>query len=321
MRIAACLSGMGRTAEYCRPWIERFFKGHDVDYFIHAWPNDTQHLKLFAPKAVSILEPLDLAEKERKVISTFREHCFIRLIPMYWGISEAIRLVPRGRYDLIVRLRPDIVPLNRINATLSDLKEDAVYFAYHMQAQLHAWRPPAVTSGAIDTRLAGFNDLMFFGTEASMRHFENCYDLLDPFCEEGSGLNFQAEMVLHYIIGKSSRPAVRAPISLQLIDEGHAKLPLELYEERAALRATQRREADSEYVRSRHPDLLPLFLKAPAPPSPQLGWFHRCWATGGEKGENSPALSAAALKVATKRYHQARTRHHSISGVQAAFTR
>ncbi|WP_337269646.1 hypothetical protein [Oryzifoliimicrobium ureilyticus] len=294
MRIAACLSGMGRTAAYCKPYLDRFFRGHAVDYFIHAWPNDTDHLALYAPKAVSLREPWDIAQKERAVISAFRQYGFIGRIPMYWGISQAIGLVPEEGYDLIVRLRPDVVPLMRLNASLSDVGEGTVSFAYWMQDPMHRWSPPSDFLRVNDETLAGYHDHLFFGRPAAMRHFERAYDLIEDYCASGLGVRFTPAQFMHYLIAASIPNPRRAPISLHLIDEQHAKSALALYEFRP--RSERTRPRDLQRVAAYHPDLAPIFAAERPKMAPTEDWFERSWA--GSQG--SPNLRGGAKRMAQR---------------------
>jgi hypothetical protein len=282
--------------------LDRFFRGHEVDYFVHAWQNDQHHVDLFNPVAVSNSAPADLLQKERRVISTFREYSFIRLVSMYWGIGECIKLVPREQYDVIVRIRPDIVPLSRINFSLTNFHSDAVFFAYHLQQAQHVWKVPIPPRGVDDPSFAGLNDLLFFGSDSAMRPFENSYDLIDDFCSNGEGFHFEAATLLYYFLSLGTKTFARAPISLHLIDPEHAKSPIVLYEGRS--RARPRREADTRYVEENHPDLLELFKKDIPPASAKQTWFYNCWAQG-PGGTGSPTLSPAAQRFAHRRFRAA----------------
>lgn len=295
MRIAACLSGQSRTAAYCKPYLDRFFRGHTVDYFIHAWPQDSHHLPLYRPRALSCAVPADLREKERLVIQSFGQYGCLGRIAMYWGIGEAIRLVPNEGYDLIVRLRPDIIPLTRLNAALRQTETSAISFAYLMQDARDAWQPPGRLLSPADPSLAGYHDHLFFGVPQAMRHFETAYDLIESYCESRAGLRFSPAQFLHYVIAAGVETPKRAPISVHLIDADHARSALSLYAFRP--RMETRRARDLEHVARHHPDLLPLFSAEPAAPGAVEEWFERGFVPGiGDQA--SPHLSKAAQKAA-----------------------
>jgi len=245
--------------------------------------------------------PPDLAKKERLTISTFKEYCFIRLIPMYWGVSQSIRLVPKGEYDVIVRIRPDVVPLQRLNASLLRIDNKSVFFAYHMQQAMHAWSKPVPKHNVREPHLAGYNDLLFWGAEGPMRHFENCYDLVEDFCIEKTHSHFTPVNILDFILKCGVREKVRAPVSLYLIDEEHSKMPLASYEERR--RAATRRESDTRYVGDHHPDLLEQFLVDIPPLHAREKWYNKCWVEGGAF-VGSPQVTPSAKRIVMKRYNE-----------------
>lgn len=289
LRIAACLSGPGGTAAYCAPYLQRFFRGHRVDYFIHAWPDDAAHVALYEPKAVSRAVPADLQAKERRVAETFRDGSFLDRIRLYWGMSEAIRLVPDSGYDLVVRVRPDLVPLQRLNFTLSSFDPGAVYFSYHMQQPMRSWQSPPMSSVLLDKSLVGYHDGLFFGAPDVMRHFGSAYDLIDAFCEADLGLRFTPAVYLHFLIAAGVPQPLRAPISYHLIDEFNAGRALSLFEFRGE------REGQESAVWS-HTSSLPL--------SSAEQFFESGW-SGEPRNAASPSVSPSIRRLMARRYQKA----------------
>lgn len=297
MKIACCISGNGRTAGACRPYLDRFFRGHEVDWFVHAWPGDDSHIDLFAPTAVSRAPlPDDAREKERRAIERFQSYCFIRLIPMYWGISQSISLVPDTGYNLIVRLRPDVIPHQRLNHALTCLEVGAVHFAQHIQDPVWKWRPPDPPFGATREDLGGFNDLLFYGDPEAMRPFAHSYDWIDAFCAHPYASKFTASQLLFTFVETHIGRAARAPIWLYLMDEDNAARPLVEYQ-RATERAQARFAADVAQIRDHWPDLGEI---ASRPPSynPQEWWFEMCWSDN--PSDPSPRISPTAQRLARR---------------------
>lgn len=297
MRIAACISGHGRTAATCRPYLDRFFRGHEVDWFVHAWPGDDAHIDLYAPKAVSRAPlPDEARDKERRAIERFQCYCFIRLIPMYWGISQSISLVPEIGYDLIVRMRPDIVPHQRLNHALTRLEEGAVHFAHHMQDPVWKWRPPEPPYGADRSDLAGFNDLLFYGDPTAMRPFVHSYDWIDAFCAHPYVSKFTATQLLFTFVETHIGRAARAPIWLYLMDETNAARPLVEYD-RAVDRASARFATDVAQIKEHWPELGDIASRPPNYTPLEL-WFETCWSD--DPADPSPFISPTAQRLAKR---------------------
>lgn len=303
MKIAACLSGNSRTAVYCRPYIERFFRGHEVDWHVHAWPNDISHLELYEPVSVSLsLPPADLLDKERKAIERFREYCFIRTIPMYWGIKESIGLVDSDKYDLLVRLRPDIVPLQRLEGAMKYFDSEAISFAYHMQVPLRAWSPPQ-KSALVNTTDSAFNDLLFYGRPEKMKAFTKIYDYIDEFCADPEAKHFYAGHIFFRFLKRYTDKQRRVPISLYLINEANTKRPLVAYQQDTD-RPKERNASMLEYTAERMPDLVDLMRNSPTL-TPEETWFSKAWAEG-PISDCGPIFSASVQRLAQQSYDQYR---------------
>lgn len=302
MKIAACLSGNGRTAAYCLPYLKRFFQGHDVDWFVHAWADDCEHVKLYDPVAVSQAPLPDSNHAlERQILERFQEFCFLRLLPMYWGIGQALSLVPDSGYDLVVRLRPDIIPHQRLNAALGKMEEDSAHFAYHMQDPIRKWRPPYLPAGLPQTAPGGFNDLLFYGSPEAMRPFRHLYDSLSEYCRHPYARHFEAVTVLYSFLEAHAPRVCRAPITHYLIDPSLAHHPLALYDR--VDRARPRFASDVQRIRQIHPDLSEISKRYPTYNAAEL-WFIQCWSY--DPLDPSPVLSPSVRRMARKEYLTAR---------------
>lgn len=287
MKIAVCLSGNYRTFEYCKPYIDNFFDGFAIDWFIHTWPEDYPALRdRNAVKVSAETLPPGHSELERRSLLRFKEHCFVRLIPMYWGISQAIAQVDERQYDLIVRIRPDVIPHQKFESALPYLQPNTLGFAYHMQSNMETWQPPRQPAGLGTQAMAGYNDLLFYGESGVMKLFENAYDWISDFIDSPQATHFTASQLLHYFVHqKINAKVTRGPLSLYLIGDEQAKQPVQAY--RKIDRSVPRRTADMAYIRGKFPDLADLMAR-PIAYTPAQAWFEKCWSWD----ENDPSLLA-----------------------------
>jgi hypothetical protein len=287
MKIAVCLSGNYRTFEYCKPYIENFFDGFATDWFVHAWPEDYPAFKdSTAIQVCADALPADHSELERRSLQRFQEHCFVRLIPMYWGISQAIALVDERQYDLIVRIRPDVIAHQKFQSALPYLQPDTLGFAYHMQSNMAAWQPPRAPAGLDPQAPSGYNDLLFYGDARTMKRFEKAYDWIGDFIDSPQATHFTASQLLHYFVHqKIGAKATRGPLSLYLIGPEQAKQPVQAY--RKIDRSVPRKVADLAYIREKFPDLAEAMAR-PIAYTPAQAWFEKCWSWR----EDDPSLLA-----------------------------
>jgi hypothetical protein len=275
MKIAACMSGLSRTADYCKAYIDGFLEGHQVDWYVHSWTEQSDFYKNYAPKAVSNAALPDSSENfERKAIERFQEYCYIRLIPMYWGIAQSISLVPDHEYDLIIRLRPDIVPHQKLDEILPYIEMDSINFTYHMRVNLATWKPPIPPHNLPIESPAGFNDLLFFGPPEMMKKFVCSYDYIDDFIQNRNSTHFTASQLLVDFTRSYALKCHRSPLSLYLMDQQQIQQPIENYQERS--RAATRYASDLKYIQDKYPDLTHLAMKKPVY-TPAESWFEKCW--------------------------------------------
>lgn len=275
MKIAACISGLSRTASYCKPYIEGFFEGHEVDWYIHSWAEQQDYSQIYECHAFSYSALPESAQNiERMALERFKEYCFIRLIPMYWGISQSISLVPDNEYDLIFRLRPDIVPHQKLNDILPFIDMDSVNFSYHMQTNLASWTPPVPHPSLPMNSPAGYNDLLFFGPPKLMKNFIKSYEHIPNFIQDINNTHFTATQLLLNFTSYKNLTCHRSPLSLYLMDERQIQQPIENYQERS--RAATRYSMDLKNIQDKFPDLVHFALKKPVY-TPAESWLEKCW--------------------------------------------
>jgi len=109
------------------------FPGHDVDFYLQAWaPAPQQELKSFyKPTKIKILKPLFLptsvtdliVAKPPAGIGPRNHRRAIDMFSQWHGVEAAWQLVER-QYDVVIRLRYDILFRGPISRFLVDLKSD-----------------------------------------------------------------------------------------------------------------------------------------------------------------------------------------------------
>lgn len=166
LRIAVLVSGQMRGFETAlRSW-EKFFSGHNLTYFIHTWRKNGvstkgfDRFKRFYPSIVG--DNFQRIESEGKTV--YEEECFSRIMDkitpvaevsnevlkaaygmtskvvveedvigltnserMYYKMSKSFDLIDDpSEYDLIVRVRPDLVIESSVSLDINKIKEMSV---------------------------------------------------------------------------------------------------------------------------------------------------------------------------------------------------
>lgn len=134
MKIAVCLYGLPRYYEYTKQYMDIFYKGIDIDFFIHSWGDDKiykQLKKFYSPKKILIEEQKDFSNyldfepdmsQNTKGISN-------TISPLYsiFKVGELLES-DNSEYDFIVFTRTDIVATGI--PLLNLIQKDILYTSY-----------------------------------------------------------------------------------------------------------------------------------------------------------------------------------------------
>jgi hypothetical protein len=210
MKIAVLLSGMPRYVERGYDLTKGIYKGHDVDFFCHAWfdksktveekswhnktittdPNvDEKILKTYNPKNY-------LFEKQRQFevprpynYNTSWPQPFFIVFSHFYSVKTAnlLRKIyekeTNTKYDLVLKMRYDIAIGNKINWKEYDLNNLYIHDNCNMWSDLHDE--------------LSFNDMIAFSKPENMDVYCNTFDLIDKIYMENQ-IRFSCECFLGY---------------------------------------------------------------------------------------------------------------------------
>ena len=125
MRIAVCLSGQPRTAEFTVKSIQHYFSGdYETDYFCHAWDYDTRKMKkdsvywseeepVNTDNLQIILNKYDpkltLIESKKDCPSEGQWHSLFYSMMIANNLKKQYEIKNNFRYDFVVRARYDSI--------------------------------------------------------------------------------------------------------------------------------------------------------------------------------------------------------------------
>lgn len=201
MKIAICLSGHMRTYKLCYQSLKDEFINHEVDYYIHTWDNigfgavnspiDTDH-------KIDLLDVKNIYKPKKFVVEKYPyevdiskylnpnilqvDHEKIRIYSMIKKINLCLKLVEQiNKYDLVVRIRPDII-FRKIN--LSDIVLDKINIQYQHWGDFWNEKFPYM-----------INDYFAIGTPDLMIHYSNLFDYIEEYTKT---LPFHPEVLFGY---------------------------------------------------------------------------------------------------------------------------
>jgi hypothetical protein len=209
MKIAVLLSGKPRQLDLNKELMKDFFKGHEVDYFCHAWFNKTNNtnekswqdsfkidseipekiLDIYKPKNW-LIETQRLFELSRNYnYNTGHPQPFFIVFSHFYSLKTAnlLRLAYEKetgvKYDLVVKLRYDLFIGNKIKWETYDLNN------LYLIDNCNVW-----TDFHDDV---SFNDAFAFSSPENMTTYCNVFDDMDKNYMENQ-LRFSCESFLSY---------------------------------------------------------------------------------------------------------------------------
>jgi hypothetical protein len=140
MKVAVCISGQLRTWRRCAPTHRAFLDGTAADVFLHAWQDETGPV---AEAAAYYSAKLVVRTRQRawnEIASTIwkrgRADKPGKSLPMFQAIHDLEGAVSdyesqHGKYEVIVRLRPDLFLDIKLSAHLSEIEPLVAIIPYH----------------------------------------------------------------------------------------------------------------------------------------------------------------------------------------------
>tara|TARA_R110000796_G_scaffold85872_1_gene186081 strand:+ start:1038 stop:1706 length:669 start_codon:yes stop_codon:yes gene_type:complete len=118
MKIALCFYGEARHVVLCYDKIyENLIKNNDVDVFIHTWRNKdfSDALEIYNPISFHVSSPMTFNFKKKHPVN------YYNCLPQAYSISSVRKLKMdyelenNFKYDIVIKTRFDLMPLNTID--------------------------------------------------------------------------------------------------------------------------------------------------------------------------------------------------------------
>jgi hypothetical protein len=181
-RIAVCFAGIPNCAKYGQELMKNFYKGFDIDYYIHAWgDSDTEAevRRIFNPVSVKV-EPLRDWTNHLKVVpdmSQTTKNISHTISPLFSikCVGELLELSSR-KYDYAILTRTDIA--NIANKPLIEkIRPNIVYSSYVNGSIWNLRRNDPGYDNVIDTKLLCMD-------KETLIYFTKLFDKLDEYLGE-----------------------------------------------------------------------------------------------------------------------------------------
>ena len=194
MKIAVCLYGLPRFYETTRQYIDNFYKGIDVDFFIHAWGDNVTYDNL-----TSFYSPKKLLVEEQKDFSNFLDFepdmsqntkGIINTISPLYSILKVGELLEsdNDEYDFVAFTRTDIIAIGKPLIEL--IQKDILYTSY--------------THGPVwemdkDTFLNAVDAKYFCSNKTAMVYFSKLYNNFVDYIKKDNILLCHHRLMYHHL--------------------------------------------------------------------------------------------------------------------------
>lgn len=160
-KIAVCISGELRTGIEAYPIFKEFFRGHDVDVFIHTWDKDlTEEQKkevvgLYKPTSINFEHPLDIR------LGSFGSMFYSMMRAN--GQKALHELETDEIYDVVVKYRFDLV-FPKFTHFNPNIEPRTLYYTKHNHGLVHT-----------DYQQNGISDVILWGDSETMDLVSDTY--------------------------------------------------------------------------------------------------------------------------------------------------
>lgn len=256
LKIAVCLSGQPRSMVHCLDSLQRFFYGHDVSFFCHAWTGqaDSASLSPLGNVFISESESPDTFEFEHLAIKQYGLKDFGKgikvpyvspnVFPMWYGVQQAYLSLQNHEvnpesFDLICRMRYDNFWIGQFDS--EDLKFTDNMLLIDRNYNEHG----------------GYGDQFAIGTPAAMAKYLNIYNwLTSDFLKGGYSDNCFPEVMLRDYLDHCDIKVHEEDFGLRLLRDDYVGLAPQDIPLRNHEVSKKRNAYISEYIKTHHSDLL-----------------------------------------------------------------
>jgi citrate lyase gamma subunit len=222
MKIAFCLAGDPRDFDYI--WSDFLSKvkpsGWEVDFYVHNWirepigepGGEMENSGAGIRAQVSSFDYLKVVRPVRAVLDVYEasqvyrdfgnsiDPLRCRSYSMFYGIQQAFQVVQEpGRYDLIIRCRPDVFFERALDfgAMVSALSEGSGYAAVFLDLFVNPGAQPSQPTngwGSWSPEGAFIQDFFWAFCPSLLPHFCRIYEEMTLFCADFDGSDIHSEV-------------------------------------------------------------------------------------------------------------------------------
>jgi hypothetical protein len=134
MKIAVCLFGLPRGFEQYKGYMDKFYEGFEVDYYIHSWGDENTLIKLknyFNPKDIEVQTPIDFTNYfDFEIDMSKNNKGLSSSISALYSIEKVGKILEKTteKYDFVCLTRSDIVTIG--NNLKDIIKKGTFYTSY-----------------------------------------------------------------------------------------------------------------------------------------------------------------------------------------------
>lgn len=212
MRTAFCFSGELRSLDMAFPKIERHILSRfpDCDFFVYTWNDDPDLSKMTIfendPRTKTILTEDRITYDEKNYNSRKRPEVFIQgmlrqlhCLKRCNDIKKEYENIHNFKYDCVVRMRPDLLPLSHT----------------YIETGIEDWDMKNYMYTSDHDDWFGYNDRLYFSNSENMDYLCSRIDYVDDYFNNGGLMHY--ETYLKYCVDKLNLKVCRTNLEFVLL--------------------------------------------------------------------------------------------------------